>query len=217
MIGKFIVVDGIDGAGKSTALQAVANFLNTRGIPYILTREPGGTPLAEEIRNVALTERDEPVDDYAELLMMFASRAQHLKTRIMPALQRGQWVLCDRFTSTTKAYQGYARGISLKHINTLENMVQGNLRPDMTFILDLDPNIGKARTTQRGDENRLDKETHDFMSKVREGMLTQARQDPNRFGVINADQSPEAVAQDLALFMEDLMSVGCDYPEALIQ
>lgn len=215
MRGKFLVVDGIDGAGKSTAMHAITSALETHGIPYQLTREPGGTPLAEEIREMILSPRDEAVDEYTELLMMFASRSQHIKTRILPALESGQWVVSDRFTSTTKAYQGAARGMSMKHINMLETMVQGSLRPDMTFVLDLDPDIGKSRTSQRGDENRLDRETLDFMSKAREGFLMQARQDANRFRIINAAQSQELVCKDLGGHIEALLEGALLNPEDL--
>lgn len=205
MRGKFVVIDGIDGAGKSTAIKAVSSLLEEKGIPFIVTREPGGTPLAEEIREVILRKRDEPVDSNTELLMMFAARSQHLKTRIIPALNEGVWVISDRFTSTTKAYQGYGRGLSLKTINMLENMVQGKIRPDMTFILDLDPVIGKQRTSLRGDENRLDLEEREFMQKVRKGLLAQASQDPKRFGVIDASQDKVSVAKDLQLMVHNMM------------
>lgn len=205
MRGKFVVIDGIDGAGKSTAINAVSELLEQRGVPFIVTREPGGTPLAEEIREVILRKRDEPVDANTELLMMFAARSQHLKTRIIPALDEGKWVISDRFTSTTKAYQGYGRGLSLKSINMLENLVQGKIRPDMTLILDLDPEIGKQRTSLRGDENRLDLEEREFMQKVRQGLLAQASQEPERFGIVDATQDQESVAVDLQLLVQKMM------------
>lgn len=205
---KFLVIDGIDGSGKSTAMSAITDTLKQHGISYTITREPGGTPLAEQIRDVLLAKRDEPMEPNAELLMMFASRAQNLAQRILPALKEGTWVISDRFTSTTKAYQGAARGMSMKHINALENMVQGSFRPDMTFLLDLDPVVGKLRTSSRGNENRLDQEGLDFMSRAREGFLSQAKSDPERFSIVDASRSIEEVYEDIRTRMEEVVRIS---------
>lgn len=206
MKGKFIVIDGIDGAGKSTAISAITDYLVEQGIPYVLTREPGGTPLAEEIREMALSSRGEKVDSNTELLLMFAARAQHISSLIVPSMESGKWVVCDRFTSTTKAYQGAARGLSMKHINMLETMVQGSFRPDMTFILDVDPETGRSRTNARGNENRLDKESIEFMSKARAGFLMQAKHDPERFRIVDASQTQDLVYSDLMNLVRALPS-----------
>jgi dTMP kinase len=205
MRGKFLVIDGIDGAGKSTALKSITDLLKEKDIPFLVTREPGGTPLAEEIREMVLSVREEKVCENSELLLMFAARAQHLSEKIIPALESGVWIVSDRFTSTTKAYQGSGRGLNMKHINMLETMVQGTLRPDMTFVLDLDPEIGKSRTRARGDENRLDQETKDFMTRCREGFQAQARQEPDRFRMVDADQSPDSVCLDLRDHLEAIL------------
>src|SRR6478735_7722012 len=147
--GKFITIEGGEGVGKSTNIACVESFLQSRSIPFIKTREPGGTPLAEELRGILLAPREEKVCEKTELLLMFASRAQHLQQIILPALQQGTWVICDRFTDATYAYQGGGRGLSFSVIETLEELVQEGLQPDLTLLLDVDVKTGLARLDNR--------------------------------------------------------------------
>ena len=145
MKGKFITIEGVEGVGKSTNIANIEAFLSARGIEYVKTREPGGTVIAEKIREILLDPAIESMSELTELLLVFAARAEHLEKVIQPALNKGLWVLCDRFTDATFAYQGGGRGLSLASIETLQDLVQGELRPDLTVILDLDPEVGLAR------------------------------------------------------------------------
>lgn len=162
--GKFLTIEGTEGVGKSTNLAYVKTWLEARGLDVVVTREPGGTPLAEEIRGLLLARRDEPVDETAELLLVFAARAQHIAGVIKPALARGAWVLSDRFTDATFAYQGGGRGLSLETISQLEQLVQGELRPDLTLILDIEVQLGLERARQRGELDRFESETITFLN-----------------------------------------------------
>lgn len=203
--GVFITFEGGEGVGKSTNLQFAARWLTERGIDVLCTREPGGTPLAEEIRNVLLSPRQEAVDATAELLLMFAARSQHLKKAILPALERGAWVLCDRFTDATFAYQGYGRQLPLDSIATLEKLVQGNVFPDCTFLLDANSDIGLARAKSRGGLDRFEQEDIDFYRRVREGYLARARADAARYRMIDASQTLENVQQQIAVALGSLL------------
>ena len=158
---KFITIEGIEGVGKSTNIIAIKDFLDQQQIDYVLTREPGGTLLAEAIRDLLLKESNEDVDSITELLLMFGARSQHLAEVIRPALEQGRWVICDRFTDATYAYQGGGRGIDSGKIAVLENLVQGELRPDLTLILDLEPQLGLARASDRGQLDRFEKQQLD--------------------------------------------------------
>lgn len=191
--GKFITVEGVEGVGKSTNIAFISEFLQQRGIDLLLTREPGGTELAEQLRELLLKDRVEAVDPIAELLLVFAARAQHLNTVIRPALQRGTWVLCDRFTDATYAYQGAGRQLDTQVINMLEQLVQKGLKPDLTLILDLDPQTGLNRASERGELDRFEKERLDFFQRVRDCYLDIARNEPSRCAVINAALPLEAV------------------------
>lgn len=191
--GKFITVEGVEGVGKSTNIAFISEFLQQRGIDLLLTREPGGTELAEHIRELLLKDRAETVDPIAELLLVFAARAQHLNTVIRPALQRGTWVLCDRFTDATYAYQGAGRKLDTHAIKMLELLVQNGLKPDLTLILDLDPQAGLIRASERGELDRFEKERLDFFQRVRDCYLDIARNEPSRCAVINAALPLEAV------------------------
>lgn len=191
--GKFITVEGVEGVGKSTNIAFISEFLQQRGIDLLLTREPGGTELAEQLRELLLKDRVEAVDPIAELLLVFAARAQHLNTVIRPALQRGTWVLCDRFTDATYAYQGAGRQLDTQVINVLEQLVQKGLKPDLTLILDLDPQTGLNRASERGELDRFEKERLDFFQRVRDCYLDIARNEPSRCAVINAALPLEAV------------------------
>ena len=187
--GKFITVEGTEGVGKSTNIAFIKQWLTQAGCDILVTREPGGTPLAEEIRDLLLTNRREKVDATAELLLMFAARAQHLNTLIEPALASGQWVLCDRFTDATFAYQGGGRDLDLQTIANLEALVQGDRQPDMTFYLDIDVAEGLERARQRGELDRFEQEDITFFEKVRDSYLNRIQQYPDRFIVIDASRS----------------------------
>lgn len=200
---QFITVEGIEGAGKSSNLEAVQGFLHKAGVEYITTREPGGTPLAEDIRALLLADRSEAVSEHCELLLIFAARAQHLKTVIEPALAAGQWVLCDRFTDATYAYQGGGRGLDMQHIADLERIVQGARRPDLTLILDLPPETGIARARQQGALDRFEQEELAFFQQVRQAYMDIARSQPERCHLIDADRPMEAVQQDIISILQE--------------
>ncbi|MGB5623365.1 MAG: dTMP kinase [Gammaproteobacteria bacterium] len=195
MNGKFITLEGIEGVGKSTNLRFVATLLQERGHEVVVTREPGGTPLAERVREILLDHADEAVPPLAELLLMFAGRAIHLENQIRPALQRDCWVVCDRFTDATYAYQGGGRGQSTERIAELELWVQRDFRPDLTLLLDADPAVGLGRAGRRGESDRFEIERRDFFSRVRETYLARARAEPARMRVIDASL-PLAAVQD---------------------
>ncbi|QEI12470.1 dTMP kinase [Cellvibrio japonicus] len=203
--GKFLTMEGTEGVGKSTNLAFVRAWLEARGIELIVTREPGGTPLAEEIRNLLLAKRTEPVDETAELLLVFAARAQHLAQVIKPALARGAWVLSDRFTDATYAYQGGGRGLSLAIIEQLENLVQQQLRPDLTLVLDIDVQKGLERASQRAELDRFESESLAFFERVRAAYHSRAAMAPERYTLIDAGQSLERVQQDIAARLEQLI------------
>jgi dTMP kinase len=190
--GRFITLEGSEGAGKSTNARYAREYLERVGIRVLATREPGGTPLAEQIRALLLEVRDETVDGMTELLLMFAARAQHLRTVIEPALAQGTWVLCDRFTDATYAYQGGGRRLDPTVIAALESMVHGGLQPDLTLYLDLAPDAAKARLDGR-EFDRFERERQDFFERVRRVYLERAAAFP-RFRVIDAS-APLALVQ----------------------
>ncbi|MBW0146654.1 dTMP kinase [Marinobacter arenosus] len=192
--GQFITFEGAEGVGKSTQLANAAATLKSLGVDFILTREPGGTPMAEAIRELLLTPRDEPVNDLTELLLMFAARAQHLHTRILPALEKGQWVLCDRFTDATFAYQGGGRGVSADWIAQLETLVQGEVRPDHVILLDAPVEIGMKRARQRGELDRFEQEAVSFFQRIRGTYLRRAEAAPERYSIVDAAASLEEVS-----------------------
>jgi dTMP kinase len=191
--GKFITIEGVEGVGKSTNIANIEAFLSARGIEYVKTREPGGTVIAEKIRELLLDPTIESMSELTELLLVFAARAEHLEKVIQPALNKGLWVLCDRFTDATFAYQGGGRELSLASIETLQDLVQGELRPDLTVILDLDPEVGLARARVRGELDRFENEAQAFFLKVRAAYLSIAAANPERCLVIDAGQSLEQV------------------------
>ena len=188
MTGKFITIEGIEGAGKTTCIQVVTEVTERQGISAIHTREPGGTDLGEDLRNLLLGHKHTGMSDDAELLMMFAARAQHIAQKIKPALDVGKWVLCDRFTDATYAYQGYGRGIPLEKIASLENWVQGALRPDLTLLMDLPVEVGMERAGKRSAPDRFESEAWDFFERIRKGYLSIAAEQPSRVKVIDASQ-----------------------------
>ncbi len=184
--GRFITVEGIEGAGKSTCVTFIRECLIGAGKFVVVTREPGGTALGEKLRHLLLDHHQEAISPDAELLLMFAARAQHLARVILPALHAGQWVLCDRFTAASYAYQGGGRGIAEERIAALENWTQGVLRPDLTLLLDLPVHLGLERAGKRSDPDRFEREDGGFFERVRESYLQQACQYPQRYRVINA-------------------------------
>lgn len=203
--GKFLTIEGTEGVGKSTNIAFIQQLLSDRGIELVLTREPGGTPLAESIRELLLAKREEAVDEMAELLLMFAARAQHLANVIKPALERGAWVLSDRFTDATYAYQGGGRDVDMGKIAALEQLVQGDLRPDLTLILDIDVAQGLARASQRGELDRFETEKLNFFEKVRQTYLARAGQFPDRYRVVDAGQDLQSVQQDIKAVLADML------------
>ena len=205
--GKFLTVEGTEGVGKSTNIAFIQSFLEERGIDLVVTREPGGTPLAEELREMLLAKREETFNATAELLIIFAARAQHLQTIILPALAQGRWVLSDRFTDATFAYQGCGRGLNIEHITLLENLVQGELRPDCTFLLDIDVKVGLQRAQQRAELDRFECEKIEFFENVRQGYLARVAENPRRYQKINAGQDLASVQKDLYKALTELVNV----------
>lgn len=204
--GIFITVEGTEGVGKSTNMDFVEQWLSAQGISVLRTREPGGTPLAEAIREMLLSPREEAVDPTAELLMVFAARAQHFNQLICPALARGQWVLCDRFTDATYAYQGAGRKLDVSLIQQLEKVVQGELRPDCTLLLDIDVRVGLARAQSRGELDRFEVETLAFFERVRDCYRARAAAEPNRFAIVDAGQPLDDVQRAIQRQLEALLS-----------
>jgi dTMP kinase len=184
--GRFITVEGIEGTGKSTNVAFLASLIEAQGFEVVKTREPGGTPMAEKIRQLLLEPDQEAVPDTAELLMFFAARSLHLENLILPALDKGQWVLCDRFTDASRAYQGDGRGLDMQQIDTLAEWVQHGLEPDLTVLLDAPAEIGVQRAQARGEGDRMDNEALTFYERVRAGYLALAERYPARFVVIDA-------------------------------
>lgn len=204
--GKFITLEGSEGAGKTTNLDAMCERLEAHGIDYYRTREPGGTPMAEALRESMLATWDEHVDGLTELLVVFAARNQHLNNEIRPRLANGQWVVCDRFTDASYAYQGVARGVPLAYVGQLEQWVQGELRPDLTLYLDLDPAQGQARIAAR-ERDRMEREQADFFAAVRRGYLDRANSH-ERIRTVDAGQPVDAVKQCIGQLLEEFIT-GC--------
>lgn len=200
--GVFITLEGTEGAGKSSNLSFINDFLRSRNIDLIVTREPGGTPIAEEIRSLLLTPRSEKICENTELLLIFAARAQHLQYLIEPRLRSGQWVLSDRFTDASFAYQGGGRQMNMDTISQLERMVQGDLRPDLVILLDVPVEIGMRRVLKRGALDRFEQENIAFFERVRESYLQRAKAMPDSYAVIDAKQSLAKVQQDIVSILE---------------
>ncbi|MBL4585315.1 MAG: dTMP kinase [Pseudomonadales bacterium] len=196
-VSQFITVEGTEGAGKSTCIEHIQQWALQNEIPLVCTREPGGTPLAEQIRDILLEARDEQVDGLAELLLVFAARAQHLNGWILPNIKAGKWVLSDRFTDATYAYQGAGRGLSTDQIVALETLVQGGFQPALTLLLDLPVEVGLERARQRSEPDRFELEQQEFFEKVRAGYRERAKQQPWRVKIIDASKAPEQVAEQL--------------------
>ena len=210
MASSFISIEGGEGAGKSTSIEYIKQKLEACGIECLVTREPGGTPMAEDIRQLLLQHRDEVVDPYTELLLMFASRRQHVQNVIRPALASGKWVICDRFTDASFAYQGFGRGLDKDFISSLKRWVHGDLNPSMTVLFDLDVAIGMARAGKRSDFDRIETEAMSFFERVRQGYLTQAKAEPQRYRIVDASQSITGVEQQLDHFLAPLLAANRD-------
>ena len=210
MVGKFITVEGIEGVGKSTNIGFLSSIIEASGFSVLRTREPGGTPMAERIRNMLLEHGDEPLPDIAESLLFFASRSLHVCNTIRPALAAGQWVVCDRFTDASRAYQGHGRGLGLERINLMAEWVQEDLQPDLTILLDAPAEVGMDRAEKRGNADRLDTEEASFYRRVRDGYLGLAAADPERIVVIDASQGLEQVRAAIALEINRLLSNSLD-------
>ena len=198
--GLFITLEGVEGSGKSTQIRHLAKMLTQKGHIVLQTREPGGTATAEVIRHILLTTSShEPVMPQAEALLIFAARCQHVTHLIMPALRRGTVILCDRFSDSTLAYQGFGRGLELEWLRAANYVATGGLTPDLTLVLDLPVSVGLARRrTDRGQQNRLDRETERFHRKVRRGFLALAAKEPARMKIVNANRPVQVVRDELA-------------------
>lgn len=206
-LGQFITFEGGEGVGKSTNIEFCRQLLEQQGIDVIVTREPGGTEIAEIIREELLKKpHDERMCDVTELLLVFAARAQHIEALVKPALERGSWVLCDRFTDSTIAYQGYGRGLELSLIEQLRSIAQLGIEANKTFLLDAPIDVGMGRARARGPADRFEIEQLDFFNRVREGFLAIAEQSPDRVQLINAGQTLNLVQADLEVALTQLLS-----------
>jgi len=204
---RFITVEGTEGVGKSSNIAVIKEYIEAAGFEVVQTREPGGTALAEEIRELLLRPIHENMAVDTELLLMFAARAQHINNLIVPALAQGKWVLSDRFTDATFAYQGHGRGVSLERIAQLEQFVQGSLRPDLTVLLDAPVEIGLARASARGELDRIEQEKRCFFEKVRAGYHQQVADDCERFAVIDASLSIDQVKQQVVAALQAKLGI----------
>jgi len=205
--GRFITLEGIEGAGKSTVVKFVREWLQARGHQVTLTREPGGTPLAERVRQLVLDRQGEPITPVTETLLMFAARGLHVENLIRPALARGDWVVCDRFTDATRAYQGAGRGVSRAWIEQLASEVQRGLKPDCTLLLDLPVELGLERVKRRSGAaptDRFEEEPAKFFERVRECYLELARAEPARIRIVNASGTLTEVQNEVAAVLESL-------------
>ena len=205
MRGKFITVEGIEGVGKSTNIEFLSSIIEAKGFSVLRTREPGGTPMAERIRQMLLAHDEEPLPDIAESLLFFAARALHVNNTIQPALAAGTWVVCDRFTDASRAYQGHGRGLGLERINLMADWVHKDLQPDLTLLLDAPPEIAMDRAEKRGEADRLDSEKVDFYQRVRDGYLGLAAAEPDRIAVLDASQELSSVQAAIAVEINRLL------------
>ncbi|MGX5219036.1 MULTISPECIES: dTMP kinase [Pseudomonas] len=208
MSGLFITLEGPEGAGKSTNRDYLARKLEAQGLEVVLSREPGGTPLAERVRELLLTPNAEPMAADTELLLVFAARAQHIAQVIAPALARGCVVLCDRFTDATYAYQGGGRGLSEARISQLEDFVQGDLRPDLTLVFDLPIEVGLSRAAARGRLDRFEQEGSNFFNAVRQTYLKRAQAAPERYRIVDAAQPLEQVQVALDALLPTILELS---------
>jgi dTMP kinase len=203
--GKFITVEGIEGVGKSTNIAAVVECIRSAGHEVLTTREPGGTPFAEDIRDILMNRGDEPVPEIAELLLMFAARSFNVSNVIVPALEAGTWVVCDRFTDSTRAYQGGGRGIPIETIDRIANWVHGDTWPDLTILLDAPVDVGMARAGSRSEPDRFEQEQHEFFERVRACYLRLAEAEQERFVVVDTTRPIAHVGAEVVAVVERLL------------
>lgn len=203
--GKFITLEGGEGVGKSSNVDFIAEYLEEAGKSVVKTREPGGTDLGERIRGLLLEVNGDVISQKAELLLIFAARAQHLEQQILPAIEAGQWVVCDRFTDASYAYQGGGRGISDKEIQILEQWVQQSYKPDLTLLLDAPAKIGLSRAGKRGSLDRFELEENDFFERVRNHYLSLAQQFPNRIKRVDASQPLPVVQREITQYLDQFL------------
>jgi dTMP kinase len=203
--GKFITFEGIEGVGKSTNIAHLTELLEKGGKQVLTTREPGGTPMAERIRAMVAEHGDEPMPDVAELLLVFAARSLHVNNVIEPALAAGTWVVCDRFTDSSRAYQGGGRGLPQDDIDRLAGWVHADLKPDITILLDAPVETGMSRAGRRGEPDRFEIERAEFFTRVRETYLQLAEQEPDRFVLIDATRDLDSVKADIERVAEALL------------
>ena len=203
--GKFITIEGIEGVGKSTNIDYLANIIETNGRRVLKTREPGGTLIAEDIRRLLKDHRDEPLPDVAELLLLFAARSINVENVIRPALDGGTWVISDRFTDSTRAYQGGGRGFPRDSIEWLAEFVHGDLQPDLTILLDAPVELAMQRTDRRGDRDRFEVEKTDFFRRVRQAYLQLAEQAPDRFAIVDCSMELARVQAALGEIVKPLL------------
>ena len=208
-LGRFITLEGVEGCGKTTQLAYLTDFLRDRSIPFVKTKEPGGTRIGREIRKILLNRDSTGMTSACEALLYLADRAQHHEQVVKPALESGTWIVCDRYQDSTIAYQGGARGLSAVELDRIFRLVTGNLKPDLTLLLDLDPDTGLRRARQRLDsqqmaqaEGRFEDERLEFHETVRRAFLAMAKKEPSRFAVVDADRTPEAVARAIREILE---------------
>ncbi|MGE5172272.1 MAG: dTMP kinase [Betaproteobacteria bacterium] len=214
MQGAFITFEGIEGSGKSTQIVQLANYLSAHGRSVILTREPGGTAIGDQVRKILLDPANAALDPRAELLLYAAGRAQHLAEVIRPALTAGKIVFCDRFSDATLAYQGYGRGLDLELIRSLDRIVTEGMRPDLTILLDIEAAAGLSRARKRNSrsgleaEARFENEQLSFHERVRQGYLELAKQEPGRFHIVDASPSPEIIQNKLRQIVDEMLRIG---------
>ena len=204
--GKFITFEGIEGVGKSTNIDFLAGIIEDSGHPVLKTREPGGTPIAEDIRRILKKHGDEPLPDVAELLLMFAARSINVNNAIRPALENGTWVISDRFTDSTRAYQGGGRGFPRDSIERLAQLVHGDLQPDLTILLDAPVATAMRRAGRRGELDRFEVEQSEFFDRVRQAYLELAAAEPQRFAVVDCSRDLAAVQADIGTIADELLS-----------
>lgn len=202
--GKFITIDGVEGAGKSTQIQFICDYLADKGIDVVLTREPGGTELGEKIRNLLLSKETGKMHADTELMLMFAARCEHVRNKIIPELEQGKWVLSDRFTDSSYAYQGGGRGLDIERIRQLDEWSMQGFAPDMTLLLDVPVELGMSRVESRGEKDRIENEQLDFFERVRQAYIDRSQAFPQRIKLIDSSQSVAHTSVQIRQILEEL-------------
>ena len=202
--GKFITIDGVEGAGKSTQINFICDYLKAKGIRIVLTREPGGTEIGEKIRTLLLSNSTGQMHADTELMLMFCARNEHIQNKIMPALAQGDWVLSDRFTDSSYAYQGGGRGLEMSRIRQLELWVMQDFTPDMTLLLDVPVEVGMSRVESRGEKDRIEMEKMDFFDRVRQAYIARSKEFPDRIKLIDSSQTIEHTTNQIGAILDTL-------------